>query len=50
MEQNTKYYCVASSFTFPALQTFIIYLLKIIFFITFIFLGFKNKKEKWECE
>lgn len=44
------YYAVASSFTFPALQTFIIYLLKIIFYISFIIFGLKNKKEKWEYE
>ena len=42
------YYCLVSNWTYPALQTFIIYVAKMLFFVSFIIFCFKNRKYAWE--
>ena len=42
----STYYSIVSNWTYPALQTFIIYMLKMIFFICFFVFCFKTRKNK----
>ena len=43
----STYYSIVSNWTYPALQTFIIYIFKMIFFVCFFVYCFKTKKEKY---